>query len=285
MRKQNKCTLFSLLAILFLLGTTAHAAQITLTPSVSAVAPNTPFTITVSMTTTQNAVNVVQGAVTIPAAMVVEKVSTAGSTFTLWPTTPTYVPAKNQVEFSGGVPGGVAKGKTVQLFSIQVHATKVGAYSVTPNSLQAYQNDGKGTGEPLTVVPASITVKIGAASNTLASTSVTQPLVATVGRDASLHNGDYFVTFSGGDRGDGVVRYEIEEGNGAFILAIGDYYVLTDQTLSKDITVRALDANGVSAQTTIKAQHKAPLSYAWMVIAIVFAAVLAYLIFFRKKKK
>jgi hypothetical protein len=275
----------SLMLLAFFASSIAYAGQITAAPYTATEAPNSPFTITISMTTEKNSVNVVQGSIDIPIGVVVESATTAGSAFTIWPTLPAYDAASRQVQFAGGIPHGIPAGTTVKLFTIQAHAANTGTYVFKPDAIQAFQNDGKGTAEPVTVSSATITVKAGATATPIVASGAAQPLVATLGQDPETNGGKYFISIEGGDRGAGISGYEVQEGSGPF-MAASTTYILPDQNLSEDITVHALDANGISAQTVLKATRSSGHSFGWNVLAAIIALIVIVggVIRLRKKK-
>lgn len=262
--------------ILLFLALPAHAATVRVEPSGGEAPPATPFTVTVMLTTDANPVNVVEGSVRIPAGVTVDSVSAAGSAFSLWPTYPAYVTTDHAVEFSGGVPGGVAPGVQATLFTIRAHADAPGVYAFAPSGMSAYQNDGKGSAEQVMTSSATVTVRAGAASPAVAAGKAS-PLVADIGRDDSLFGGRYFLAFYGGDRGAGV-RYEVREGNGPYVAA-DRYYVLRDQTLHTQVTVRAIDDAGVVATRTVNAGPP----YVLIALAIIVLVALGF--WFLKRRR
>lgn len=240
--------------ILFSLAPLAHAATIAVSPSTPAVPPGAPFTITVMLTSGDNPINVVEGSVLIPAGIVVDAASYAGSAFTLWPTPPQYAPGAGKVIFEGGVPGGVPSGTTATVFTLRAHTDTTGTYVFTPRDLAAYVNDGNGTLAPMTATAGTVVVAEGTPTPAILKGTPT-PLTAAIGNDPSLFDGRFFVAFYGGDRGAGVIRYEVKEGMFGSFVPAGRYYVLTDQSLSHEVTVRAIDTNGIAAKTTLPATH------------------------------
>ncbi len=264
------------LPLVFLFALPAHAATVIVEPTNGEAAPGESFTLTVSLTADGEAVNASEGSVRIPSGVVVESVSAAGSLFTLWPSYPAFYTTDRMVEFSGGVPGGISSGTTGLLFTIRAHAERPGAYEFSPTGVGVYRNDGEGTPEEVNTKGALITVREGAKAPRV-STKEATPLVADIGQDAALFDGQYFVAFYGGDRGAGV-RYEIREGTGDYVSA-DRYYVIRDQTLKTPITVRALDAEGVVQEVTLNQQPP----YLLIVIVLLALVVLGAL-FMRRKK-
>lgn len=273
-----------ILLLAFLLACVpARAASVSVV-SAGETAPGAPTTLTVYLQTDTAAVNAIEGALEVPKGVTVESASVAGSAFTLWPAPPQYVIADHKIEFSGGVPGGVAPGTRVKLFSIVANAETAGTYVFHPLSMTAYRNDGKGTPEPITVTDATLAVRAGAAAPSAPGSGTGQPLVAIVGSDASLFNGNSFVAFYGGDRGQGVLRYEVEEGFFAPYESANRFYVLRDQNAGTPVWVRAVDASGI-----IRTEHVPGTGDAWYYGVVsapfVIIALALFAFFYRRNRR
>lgn len=250
-----KYIFFTFITILFA-AQSAYAATVSIEPSAPAAPPSTQFALTITVTTDSNPINVVEGSVRIPPDVTVDAISTAGSAFTLWPLQPEFVTNDGKIEFSGGAPGGVPAGTRAILFTVYAHTDIADSYVFQPTGITAYRNDGKGTREPIAATGASIDVRPGATPAPLkASPLKATPLTANVGNDPALFDGQYFVSFYGGDRGKGVSYYEVQEGVFESWNRADRFYVLKNQSLNREIFVRAVDEDGVSAKTTIHAPN------------------------------
>jgi len=66
---------------------------------------------------------------------------------------------------------------------------------------------------------------------------------ALISRDPSLFNNQYFVSFFTTDKGSGVARYEVREGDRDFLRAQSPHLLL-DQSLESVIQIKAVDKAG-----------------------------------------
>lgn len=255
---------------LFLLAPAAQAASIEIAPSMGEAGPGEEFTLVVSIGADDAPVNAAEGFISVPEGVRIRSASTAGSVFSLWPASPAYERAIGGIAYSGGVPGGILAGTSGTLLTIRASADEPGNYVFSPRGTTVYQNDGLGTPDSVTTAGAVIAVREGA-SAARTDKAEPAPLVASIGSDPSLFDGKYFVAYYGGDRGAGVLRYEVKEGVFGSYKPAGRYYVLEDQTLGRQVTVRSVDADGVAASTVLPAKHGIP---GWVFVAgAVFAAL------------
>lgn len=266
---------------LSLIASPLYAASVTLTAEEAR--PGDSFSIPVTVDVGAEKVNVVEGLVAIPEGIIVDSVSTAGSALVLWPRQPAYVVADKAVEFTGGVPGSLPS--HALLFTIRAHAEHPGTYTFSPSEFAAYRNDGKGT--RVTLAETAIAVNIaedakptgGAASEPVAKTS----LIADLGRDASLFDGKYFVSFYGGDNGRGVDHYVVQEGWWGRAVVADRYYVLKDQGQGSSVHITAVNTDGSVQSTTLPAAHPWTERLTLLVAFVVLAAFLAGMVRFIRK--
>lgn len=257
----------SLAAIALIAPLVASAAYIRSAPDISAK-KGEPFTVYVEINPEDSSLNVVEGVVRIPEGLHVIGVSTEGSAFPLWASAPTYVVKDRAVRFAGGSPEALPSDESARLFAIIVRADNEGTHSFTVEG-KAYADDGKGTAIPLGA--RSEPVSVGNAHEPRGDIPATKSkLVAEIGRDASLFDGAWFVTFYGGDKGSGVAYYEVTEGNREAVRA-ERYYVLQDQTLSENVRVTAFGNDGSRQSVTIGETNR----LLWVLGILVLLAALA----------
>jgi len=123
-------------------------------------------------------------------------------------------------------------------------------------SAQALLNDGKGTPAVLSVVNTPFVPLVAATSSPSLDTSPPDPFLPQIGRDPSIFNGDYFVAFAATDPQSGIDHYEILEGSDTVWHTATSPYRLTDQTLSSNIYIRAVDGAGNFRVVELPAQNK-----------------------------
>lgn len=190
--------------------------------------------------------NVLDGVVKVPDDLTIERVSTGGSAITLWAALPNFVPSLGQIEFTGGVPEGVGPNQHIRLFTLHARARAPGGYVLTSRGSSAYVSDGSGTRREIPAATARVTVGAPGAAPSAQVRDRRGPefVVAEVGQEPSLFNGQYYVTFSATDDISGVVAYEVKEGRFASYVPTERYYVIKDQSLETPVWVRATDASG-----------------------------------------
>ena len=178
-------------------------------------------------------------------------INTAGSKFSLWPGKP--LPSENNtsISFVGGSPGGL-NSKDAIIFNIVLKLQKAGQITLAPDNLSVYLNDGKGTKDEVSVKNLVIDVlpkKLDSESvddwNNLTSNDKTPPesFEITLGKDLSIFDNQYFISFFTTDAGSGVAYYEVKEGDNDFVRAESPY-LLQDQSLKNLIKVKAIDKAG-----------------------------------------
>ncbi len=261
----------------------AQAAQIILSTTPATPSAGEPFTIVVRLDTQGDALNAAEGSVMLD-KMAVQSVHTGGSALSLWPTEPRYSPGSHSIDFAGGVPGSIAAGEDVLLFTIVAQAHLAGSYSVSVGSARAFKSDGLGT--PVEIPASSKTISVGAGPGTAApephDTTAPQFVSVEVGQDASLFDGRTYLSFFATDDHSGVTRYQVKEGWFSAYHDADRYYVLVDQEQGKTLWVRATDADGNTVTKKIPSAH--PLGV-WKMIAGGILIVLALLLMYWGYKK
>lgn len=211
------------------------------------------FLVHVFLTTEGETINAIDGVIKVPADLVIERASTGGSALTLWPVSPRFVPSSSQIEFTGGVPEGVGPNATVKLFTVHALGRAPGGYVFSSRNARIYRADGQGTEVALPAANIRVTVGNTEGTQLAAERDRRDPtfVVAEVGQDPALFNGNYFVTFSATDDQSGVTLYEVKEGRFGSYLPAERYYVMHDQTLNTPVWVRATDASGNRATVRV----------------------------------
>jgi len=147
-------------ALFFLLPSATHAATLNLSPVNVSVDANTSITLTVVVSSADQAVNAISGTISFPTNLLqVVSVSKVSSILTLWVVDPTFSNVDGSVSWSGIVPNPGYTGGSGRIFSIQFHGKKEGTATVTFSSAsQVLANDGNGTEILTGTQPATITV-------------------------------------------------------------------------------------------------------------------------------
>lgn len=178
-------------------------------------------------------------------------INTAGSQFALWPSKPFPSENNTSVSFVGGSPGGFIS-KDAIVFNFVMKLRETGQITLSPNNIGVYLNDGKGTKDTVSVRDLTINVlpeKLDAPSaddwNTIISHDKTAPesFEITLGKDPSIFDNQYFISFFTTDAESGIAYYEVQEGAGDFV-RMESPYLLQDQSLKNLIKVKAIDKAG-----------------------------------------
>ena len=160
MRLYFRVWLPAFLAALFLLPSAAFAATLSFTPANTSVSVGATITETVWVSSTDQAMNAISGAISFPANLLqVVSVSTSNSVLTLWVQNPSFSNTDGTVTFSGVVPNPGYTGGSGRTVSIQFRGKKEGTATVAfSSSSQVLANDGNGTDILTNTSPATLTV-------------------------------------------------------------------------------------------------------------------------------
>ena len=125
-------------------------------------------------------------------------------------------------------------------------------------------------------------------STEVASSKDTAPpqfVSVAVGSDPSLFGGKFYLSFFAQDSQSGVDHYEVKEGLFGGYVRADRYYVLHDQSLRSDISVRAVDVAGNTVIATIPAAHQSHTL--WLFAGGILAVLLLFVVrrIYIKKKK
>lgn len=208
---------------------------------------------------------------------------TGGSAFALWPNKPSL--SNGKITFVGGSTVGI-KGDSVLLFTVAVRPESPTTASLNNESLIAYLADGQGTQVKASELSYELDSLNTEVSNVqtygqLVSSDRTspEPFSIELGRDPSIFDNRYFISFETTDSQSGINRYEVREGSRGWIRS-GTPYVLQDQTRSEKITVRAIDNAGNTQVATLS-----PRSAAKTIIVITILLLVLGVILYRSKKR
>jgi hypothetical protein len=241
----------------------------------------------------------VQGEVTFPADLFkLEKIIDGASTVSLWIDPPAET-TPGTVDFAGIMPGGFS-GSNGQLFSLILEPITNGTGTIQVASATVLANDGSGTSLPVSINSASITVTPANATSMpsipiapVIDYTAPNPFTPQIVSDPNIFNGQYFLVLSTTDTGSGIDHYEVlevpsgssEQPYSSWHVATSPY-LLTDQDLSSDIYVRAVDHSGNFIVIKVPAEHPyARRSYQYLAIVLIVATVLMLLLFIWMRRR
>ncbi|MCR4330800.1 MAG: hypothetical protein NUV49_02885 [Patescibacteria group bacterium] len=281
---KKRIVLISALAVLSILyASTAYAAEVyfRVVPSVDSGAAIIEARINPEGTP----LNVVEGTISlngealgkVPSILV----ETGGSILSYWAVSPWYSPDEEVIRFVGGVPGGFSHDSL--LFRVYISSSTGGAATLSWVGGSAYENDGKGTKEG--IFSRSITVSLlpvdpNAGRSSLPDDTPPHFDALELGKDPSVYDGRYFLSFHATDDLSGVARYEVLEGEKSTSVTDG-VYVLLDQERNTPITITAYDGAGNHATIQFS------MGFKWengiIILSIIFLLFVFFYVYKRKK--
>lgn len=187
-------------------------------------------------------INAIEGSLKIPSSVQMQQINTSNAGITQWVQQPTYNPSAHVIQFGGGDVDTIAPQQKARIFTVYASSTHMDPASFLL-SATAYDADGKGTSEKVTV---TTTTNPANPVSTTVSSDHTPPtnLVVDIGRDPSLFNGQYFISMSAVDPDSGIDHYEVKEGFGGSFHRVDSLYVLQGDPSSTYIEVHAVDKAG-----------------------------------------
>jgi len=184
-------------------------------------------------------------------------INISGSLFSLWPEKPLPSGRNTRISFAGGTPGGFVSNDAI-IFNVVLKLDKTGKVALSPNNIDVYLHDGKGTKDKVDVKGLMINVlpkKPDAKSIddwskiTLNDKTAPEPFEIYLGQESSVFDGKKFLSFNTTDTGSGISYYEVIEGDLPPTRS-NDTYVLQEQSKPVKVTVIAYDSAG-NAQESV----------------------------------
>ncbi|MFA5853947.1 MAG: hypothetical protein WC866_02555 [Patescibacteria group bacterium] len=249
----------TLLATMFLMRAGAvSAASIFAETETAPFHVGSSYVVDVFLDTENEDVNAVEGTLVFPAeSFDVEAIRDGNSTVTFWIQRPQAGTGK--IAFSGIIPGGHVGEKSF-LFSVVVRPLRAGVAFFQVQEEQILLHDGKGTqasanARPLILEVAEQVVGEGDVTYEKADLDAPETFVPVVSRDPNMFEGKYFLVFATQDKASGIDHYEVREGGGAYVTAESPY-LLQNQNVNEDISVKAVDKKGHARVATVFAAKK-----------------------------
>lgn len=245
------------------LTNTTFGARLFFDTAYTSMAPRQDFVVNVLVNTEGQSINAVQGEIEILGQSVnVSKINSGDSVINFWIEDPHKSMLKNQthtrISFSGIATAGFSKEKS-PLFSFVINASEVGDIVLNTSSLKILKNNGTGQDVEVTTVPLTLSVAEG-------STIITTPrddqdiappedFVPIVSNEVGMFDGKYFLIFATQDKGSGIDRYEIKEGEWGAWTSAESPFLLSDQSLTSDLYIKAVDGAQNSRIVKINAKN------------------------------
>jgi hypothetical protein len=278
---------------LFLFVACANAATINITVDNDVPVVGQTVQVDVTLDTQGASANTVQAEVTFPPdAFRLEKINDGSSAVSLW-INPPVGSASGKIDLAGIMPGGFI-GSDGQIFSFELRPLSSGTSTIQVASATVLANDGLGS--PLSVDLGSVAINVDPATTSISGAppiappvdySAPNPFTPQIESDSNIFNGEYFLVFATTDSGSGVDHYEVLEvpSNGSaqsfssWHVATSPY-LLTDQGLSSDIYVRAVDHDGNFIVVKVPARYPYKRWDHWTLLGLAILVVIAVLLLF-----
>lgn len=275
----------------------AMAAEVRVEVPDESTSPGSIVSVHVSLRSVGQPINAFEGVLSIPTGIQLESISYPGSLPVNWIGKPSVVGGR--VVFSGIIPGGfegvldpLAQGLEFgRIFTVNLRTSTLGTYELSPQIIEAYANTDDH--EPVVFVTMTDTVVVeGVALSSSVITSATDDIMPpetfsiVLTRDDRIWDGRNFIVFQTSDAGSGIYFYTVTEGTREPVTS-GSPYLLEDQSLRSDITVRAYDLAGNIrvarlASTRNPWEKVIPLS---LFILVAVAVVGCIIVFVRRRRE
>jgi hypothetical protein len=207
--------LFLFIFAIFLSGTcSVHAATVSFDSQTKAVGVNTPFLVSLILTSA-TPVNAVHIALTLPENVTVSDISNGNSIISFWTTTPHFDPASHTLTLEGIIPGGFSgtKGRLILLTLKASHPGSHQVVSINTTASNLYRNSANATDEPITAENLVLDVSSTnpATSIDIQDTFPPEHFAPAVIRSPGAFDNKWVVVFVAEDKGSGVDHYEVRE--------------------------------------------------------------------------
>jgi len=241
-------------------------------------------------------INAVEGEVLLDHAVdavFLTNINISGSTFSLWPRKPLPSERKTRISFVGGVPGGLIA-KDAIIFNVVFKLEKTGQIALSPNNIEVYLNDGKGTKDEVSIKNLIVDIlpkksdaqSVDDWSNLISNDKTApEPFEIYLGQEDSVFDGKKFLSFNTTDKQSGIAYYEVIESNLPPVRS-SDTYILQEQNKPVKVTVIAYDSAGNARESVYNPKY----SYLNLTIIVVLVLLLLVILGFvvakkRKKRK
>jgi hypothetical protein len=219
----------------------------------------------------------------------VKDISLVNSAFTMWPRKPS-LEDDYKIYFVGGVPGGVKSDRAL-LFRVIVKINQSGTFTIKPNGLLAYVNDGLGT--EVKIIKDSSSISVGESKGepkdlwleTISNDNVPpEPFTIKIIQDENLFDGRRFAYFETTDSSSGIDYYEIREGSNPSVRT-GTSYVIISEEKKVELIVTAHDKAGNFRVATLN--KKDPINWISVLVSVlvIFVGVKIVKIIRRRRRK
>ncbi len=222
--------------------------------------------------------NAIEGSMIYPEnSLKVDNIIFNNSVINFWVEKPKVENGK--ISFSGVTPVGFS-GVESDIFSVVFTADKPGPAEIYFENSKGYLSDGKGTVVYLKIIPSKVYVEddVQNTKEDIVDTEPPEDFTPVIVSDQNLNNGKKTLIFYTQDKKTDVKEYLIKEGYFGFYKKSKSPYLLKDQTLTKDIYIKAVDYNGNSRIVILpKSNNTSKVYYNYLVFLLVSTFVVLWL--------
>ncbi len=212
------------------------------------------------------------------------------SIISLWVEEPSFPKKAGEIPFSGIIPGGYSEdGGYIFSASFKVKDLEQGTPgSVSVASPEVLLNDGQGTQARVKINNYFYQVnsldRLPLAPDSLKDTTPPENFNISLGRDESLFDNQWFISFLTQDKGSGVDHYEIKEGWLGRYHPVTSPYQLADQDLGSKVYVKAIDKQGNFVISVLSPKNPGKSYQKYAIYGIIILLILLLVAFLRNKK-
>jgi len=270
---------------------TVNAAKLNFVSPTQEFAVGQQFQVDLVLNTENEEINAVEGKVIFPGELLeLKEIRDGNSIVNFWIERPK-IEQDGTICFSGIIPGGYNDGQGL-ILSITFLAKKEGNGAIKFGEVKALRNDGQGTEVPLTIsnFQFSISKEVLTTQPPVPEIKDLEPpenFKPEIASDPTIFEGKWFLVFAAQDKGSGIDHYEVCEGKRKCLTAESPY-LLQNQSLDKEIIVKAIDKSGNERSVTIPARFARAWykDYAALTILIIVAFMyLIWKILWKKRRK
>ncbi len=271
-----KISLASLVFLTFFMPAVSFAADIFFETTKDTFDQHEPFLVRVLLDTKNVPINAIEGTVIFPSSFLeLEEIREGDSSINFWIERPESK-EDGEIHFSGITAGGITGEKRL-IFSALFRTKGTGTSSFSFRSVALLKNDGLGTKITTKEIPLDFSISKNMSDIDVKDFAVTDTVPPEefspfIAEDPALFEGKHFLVFSAKDKGVGIDHYEVREsffGIGGRYLRAESPYLIRDQSLKKNIYVKAVDREGNAKIVKIKTQNKLALLEQWFILGII----------------
>ncbi|MBP6060627.1 MAG: hypothetical protein KA515_01325 [Candidatus Pacebacteria bacterium] len=276
----------TIILLVVFLPNLSQAAEISLQADKNVFSAKENFLVNVFLDTSDVSVNAVEGAVIFsPQNLNLKEIREGNSLVNFWIEKP-QVTQSGAVPFSGITTGGFA-GKKVFLFSLIFELADTEPGVISFNDVRLLANDGKGTEITTTEKAFEFTTASQTSEKwidkSVLDTEPPEKFLPLVASDPTVFDGAYFLVFSTVDKGVGIDHYEVREGLWGDYVETESPYLLSDQSLSKNLYVAAFDKTGNKRVIEMDAQNGVKHFQSGLILGIIL--IICFYLFRKKIQK